>query len=120
MRDRIRCWLKLTAVLLIGMIMYSAANPSPEIEELVFAYKALFVSIFGTPAQRESLTDEAGRLTAAQSGDLELFEARKAFREAIDAQHRLAELNEGLADYAVEVAIQDRDARQAAKAEDYP
>ena len=127
MHDQIRCWLKFTAALAMGLIIYWAANPS-RIQEVVFGCKALFIGRFGTAAQLEALTDEAGRMTAAANGDLEMYEARRAFREAIDTQERLARMDEDLADDAIRVAISERHARQSAAAaaaaaaavEDYP
>ena len=115
MRDQIRCWLKFTAALAMGLIIYWAANPS-RIQEVLFGCKALFIGRFGTAAQLEALTDEAGRMTAAANGDLEMYEARRAFREAIDTQERLARMDEDLADDAIRIAISERHARRSAAA----
>ena|SRR5688572_3643880 len=110
MRERIRCWLKITAALVVGLLVYAAANLSG-MREILFAYKTLLVRQFGTPAQLEAVVDEAGYRLAAERDELELYEARRAFRQAVDAQRRLAQIDAGLADYAVRIAINDRHTR---------
>ena len=119
MRDRIRCWARITAALAVGLLVYAAANRA-QVREVVFAYETLLISKCGTPEQVEALTDKAGYLLAAERGDLELYRARKAFREALDAQRRLAQLDEGLADYAIAIATMERDAGHAVVAQNSP
>ena len=119
MRDRIRFWLKITAAMAIGLVVYAMTHPATT-SEIIFGYKTLFISQLGTPAQVEAVINEAGRRVAAESGDLELYEARVAFREAVEAQQRLARLDPGLADCAVSLATTERDERRAAMAQNYP
>ena len=119
MRGRIRFWLKITVALAIGLTVY-AATPSARDSEIAFDCKAFWIDRFGTPAQLEALTDEAGRRAAAEGGYAELHEARRALRQAIDAQQRLARMDAGLADYAIRFAMAERDQRRAEIAQNDP
>jgi hypothetical protein len=119
MWDRLRFWTKTTAMLAIASTVYSVAPPA-NTGETAFAVKALLISRFGTPAQAEALSDEAARRMAVEARDLDGYEVRRAFRQAVDAQQRLARIDPRMADYAIRLATDERENRRAEVAENSP
>jgi hypothetical protein len=119
MRDRIRFWMKLTLILAMAFAVYSA-TPAAQTGNIGLELKALLIHHFGEPAQAEALGEEFSRRAAAEGGYLKVYEAHRAFREAVDAQRRLARIDSRLADYSIRIAARDRDEQQAEAAEYYP
>jgi hypothetical protein len=104
-------WFKLTALLLIAMVVYCIFAPTVTADEFRFTCKTYLVEEMGTNAQRDRLIDEASRRSAIRDGTLEAHDRTVAYCEAVEAQRRLARIDERLADYAIEVAVSERDER---------
>ena len=116
MRQRIRFWLKLAAALGLPVLIVGAVSPTTMMDEVRLGVEASMVEMFGSAEQLDRLTDRVARKQAMQDGEVEFYEAGKAFGDAVKAQRRLAERNWELADLALEVAQREREERQVVAA----
>src|SRR3954464_2273651 len=103
MRNRIWPRAKLWTALAMPVVLCLAA-PSPELRRIRFGVEAMLVNAFGSPEQQERLLWKVARDAAARDGTLEHFETVEAFAAAVNAQRRLAQLDEAYADTAIGVA----------------
>ena len=114
MRQRIRFWLKLAAAIGLPVSIVMASSSSPLMSEVRLGVEVSFIETFGTAAQMDGVIDRVARAQAARDGQVEFYDAGKAFDDAVTAQHRLAELDPRLADLATDIAEKDRAQRQLA------
>ena len=105
MRQRIRFWLKLSAVIVGPVALVLAGSSSPAIEELRYGFRAMAIETFGSEAQQEQMVNDMCRRDAQNWGKLEEYERMKALAEAVNAQRRLLYMDEQLAELAVAQAV---------------
>jgi hypothetical protein len=116
MRNRIWPRAKLWTALAMPVVLYIAAQ-SPEGRLIRWGAEAMVVNAFGSPEQQERLVCKVARDAAVRDGTVEGFERLEAFRAAVDAQRRLAQIDEKLADSAIIVALRDQEERQQMKSD---
>jgi hypothetical protein len=104
--------LKITGMLLVGGVFICLCAPSGAMPEFFFTCKVFLVEELGTQAQRDGLIDEVTLRAAERDGTMQDYETTVAFCNAVEAQRRLARINEKMADFAIELAASERDERQ--------
>jgi len=101
MRDHVRSFFKILLVATISIGAFICLGQTEEIADIRLGLRSMAVQAFGTPSQYEDIIVQEMRENAKMHGCSEFLERAERYRHVIEAEERLAALDERAADAAL-------------------